>query len=542
MDEAATQQDAEQIYFAARRQFADDLSALHVRAASPTYKKLEKGSGGRFTDSSVSDWFNAKYFPSQENTLVLVSMLATPDDSVPDLKKEWKLRWQNVRNLQRTTKPPALPTHVAQAAVDDPADTPKQPSSARTIAAKFLKVLLGSRHPARPKAAPAPRIRMVGIALAATTLACVATGIVTDKVVNNRIASASRSANDPPPPTALQTMPSGFGTVSAVAASTQHVLAAGGGDSGGQVMLWSITNPRAPKALLPKPPDCGVGPVTTLTFSPDGTTMAVGGDDGKVALWNVTNPDEPTALTTPVAADVGPIASVAFSPDGRTLAIGGSHGLQLWSTSDLSHISNSPTSTVPAASGAVRSVAFSPDGRILAAGTDSGSIILWNANGPTTAKPLPTPEISPSNDADAPATLDHVDTVAFSNDSTTLFVGDADGDVTTLYISQTPATEASEPWNAIGSSSTPPIFSIAASSDGDALAIADGNTIAVYVQPGELNSSDLDPFDAYLTGDSGPVESLAFVPDTDTLISGSADGLVRIWNVPYVPPSDSGTY
>ena len=56
--------------------------------------------------------------------------------------------------------------------------------------------------------------------------------------------------------------------------------------------------------------------VNSVSFSPDGTTLASGSSDGKVKLWDV-------ATGTNIATLHGhwtPVESVSFSPDGKTLA------------------------------------------------------------------------------------------------------------------------------------------------------------------------------------------------------------------------------
>ncbi len=81
-----------------------------------------------------------------------------------------------------------------------------------------------------------------------------------------------------------------------------------------------MADPRRPKAL-----DTLTGPgaaVRSVAFSPDGRTLAAGGDDETVRLWNVTDPDAATPVGEPLAGHTGLVHSVAFSPDGRTLASG----------------------------------------------------------------------------------------------------------------------------------------------------------------------------------------------------------------------------
>jgi RNA polymerase sigma factor (sigma-70 family) len=68
-------------------------------------------------------------------------------------------------------------------------------------------------------------------------------------------------------------------------------------------------------------------PVTALSFSPDGATLASGGWDKSARLWDPAAGEAAQRLACP-----DEVWSVAFSPDGKTLAVGGQEGfLRLWS-------------------------------------------------------------------------------------------------------------------------------------------------------------------------------------------------------------------
>ena len=88
----------------------------------------------------------------------------------------------------------------------------------------------------------------------------------------------------------------------------------------GLASLWLPLSPLS--AQEPKLRDTlkgHTGEVFSVAYSPDGKTLASGGDDKMIKLWDVTTGKELATLQE----HTGGVSSVAYSPDGKTLASGG---------------------------------------------------------------------------------------------------------------------------------------------------------------------------------------------------------------------------
>ncbi len=111
--------------------------------------------------------------------------------------------------------------------------------------------------------------------------------------------------------------------------------------------------------------------VSSVSFSPDGKTIASGSWDYTIRLWNASTGETIRTLT----GHRGSVRSVSFSPDGQILASGSyDDTIRLWNASTGNTIR-----TLSGHRSTVLSVSFSPDGQILASGSSDDTIRLWNA-------------------------------------------------------------------------------------------------------------------------------------------------------------------
>ncbi len=177
-----------------------------------------------------------------------------------------------------------------------------------------------------------------------------------------------------------------------------------------EIRLWDA-NTRQPIAMLGEHP----ASVNSLAWSPNGATLASGGDDGLIVLWDVARRAQASQL------DAHPVAvnSLAWSPDGATLASGGGDGIVLlWDVARRARAGQLDGHTA-----AVRSVAFSPDGTLLASGGDDHAVILWDV-----AERRHLDQV-PSIQNPGPGHTNSVTAVTFSPDGATLASASADNTI-----------------------------------------------------------------------------------------------------------------
>ncbi len=260
--------------------------------------------------------------------------------------------------------------------------------------------------------------------------------------------------------------------------------------------------------------------VRSLTFSRDGTTLALAGlDDQSVRLWDVSgNPPREKAT---LKAQKGVCAT--FSPDGKTLAILNKTGhVRCWDVSMPQPVDRGLLGGRDKRLGAAwfriqdqAMVAFAPDGKSLAASTFDGGIRLWDM---TPNAPAERAVLSPHDGTVVQSQWPATGPLAFSPDGQTLFSGGADHLVRAWNVTAADPQEKLRPEGPVGG-----LGAVAFSPDGTRLAVSDSAFVRIW------NLTDKDEL-AHRASPrikiAASVQAVAFSPDGKTLVCGNS-----IWDI-----------
>jgi WD40 repeat protein len=151
------------------------------------------------------------------------------------------------------------------------------------------------------------------------------------------------------------------------------------------VRAWDVDTGRPTQRFALDDRD---GATFALAFSPDGTCLVTTGDGGRVRLWDYATGAQLSKEAAHVRGNHGVrTQGAAFSPDGRAFATSGEdHFVRLWDAQTGKQLLELQNGDEGGAANA-NPVAFSPDGALLAAASArNGEIRIWDLKGDSKVK------------------------------------------------------------------------------------------------------------------------------------------------------------
>ena len=288
--------------------------------------------------------------------------------------------------------------------------------------------------------------------------------------------------------------------------------------------------------------------VTSVSFSPDGKTIATGSADRTIRIWQVDNdksaiPYGIAPLHATLSSHTDSVTSVSFSPDGKTLA-SASHDntIKIWNLTDKKLLQ-----TLTGHKDWVLGVSFSPDGKTIASASADKTVKLWNRQGKTqkfqinpktltkhsnivySVKFSPNSQELVSASADTTAKIwnrkgeeirtlkghnDEVLSASFSRDGEKIVTGSADDTV--------------KVWNRSGTllstfrGNKDDVRAVSFSRYGTIASASKDKMVKIW-QP------DRTPLNQILSGHGDWVYKVSFSADGKTIASASGDKTVRLW-------------
>lgn len=248
---------------------------------------------------------------------------------------------------------------------------------------------------------------------------------------------------------------------------------------------WSLTRNAAEQVL--RFHDSAVNAVAII----DADRQATGGEDGKIAIWRNGDPAPERVLEGHTA----PIVSLAVSPDGSTLASASwDRNIRLWP------LSGGEARVLNGHDQNVNAVAFTRDGKSLVSASYDATVRIWPlGQGEPFVVTMPTP----------------LNAVAISSDGE-IVTGGADGRIYLLGLDGKQRAQIDV--------ADSPVISLAVSPDGSLIAAA-----GIRGSVGIIDRKDRKVLRT-LVGPGLPVWSVAFFGNSQTLLTGGTDRLVRRWD------------
>jgi WD40 repeat protein len=298
----------------------------------------------------------------------------------------------------------------------------------------------------------------------------------------------------------------------AVTPNGSHVLAA----VGNEVKLWNAaTGAAEPRTLAGSDK-----PMQTVTVSKNGVLVATGGDDQTVRVYTFADGKLLAAIKAP-----GIVRGLSFSANNQTLAAAcEDKSVQTW------NVVFTPGQPVPAEFGkpvqtnahaaAATSVVFAPDNVTIYSASADKTVKAWKFASEAPTKNFPHPNL--------------VDAVAFNPAGTQLATGCHDGKLRLFDVAKGAVIKEINAHVAPAPMGPSPIYCVAWTPDGKQVVsgsldhsmklwdAASGNLVREFKGYKEKD---------FEKGHRDGVFCVAFSPDGKTLVSGSSDRSVKLWNV-----------
>jgi tRNA A-37 threonylcarbamoyl transferase component Bud32 len=393
-----------------------------------------------------------------------------------------------------------------RAPLPEPADVPAKPG-----------FFAGTRHRFADLVGRVGRRTIIATVAVAVVIAAAVVGFLGGRSTGNHTLGARPSGGASPSQSQAQAEGQSGGvlklrsTITLPADDTGHhitfspdgtTLALYGWPGTGEATLWSAADGRMITTL-----PFGTGN-SDVAFSPNGQLLAVTERGGGIGLWDIATRKVTTNLNDPDTA-----TGVAFSPNGQLLAVADLAGVRLWDVASRTWIGPLPNA---GGSSARRIVMFSPNGATLAvADSGTGDVDVWDVGSRSFIGVVPSPGHDPFGLGSW---------ISFRADSSALAIGSpvSAGAFTGVRLWNISARTVTTTMVNMGVDGVNALaFSRA---DDDALAVGGDGVIVWDVKTYNPITAQPDP-------DNAEIADVTFSPDGGTLATLSSHERIYLWQV-----------